>query len=120
MGDKELFSHLEEKDLQMHIEMGGDGRYSATRLSTVTFQRNKGAPLTLRDVMYVPGLKNNLVSIAMLEDRGYDVIFSKGKVFLQHIATGQAKKVGIQVKNLYKLEVENCVALSMKVEKVKS
>ena len=26
--DKELFSDLEEKDLQMHIEMGDDGRYS--------------------------------------------------------------------------------------------
>ena len=26
MGDKELFSELEEKDLQMHIEMGDDGR----------------------------------------------------------------------------------------------
>ena len=25
MGDKELFSKLEEKDLQMHIEMGDDG-----------------------------------------------------------------------------------------------
>ena len=29
-GDKELFIILEEKDLQMHIEMGDDGRYSAT------------------------------------------------------------------------------------------
>ena len=26
MGDKELFSDLEEKDLQMHIEMGKYGR----------------------------------------------------------------------------------------------
>ena len=26
MGDKELFSDLEEKDLQMHIEMGDDGQ----------------------------------------------------------------------------------------------
>ena len=38
-GNKELFSSLEEKDLHMHIEMGDDGRYSATRIGTVTFQR---------------------------------------------------------------------------------
>ena len=31
-GDKELFSDLEEKDLQMHIEMGDDCRYSATSM----------------------------------------------------------------------------------------
>ena len=30
--DKELFSDLDEKDLQMHIEMGGDGKYNVTRL----------------------------------------------------------------------------------------
>jgi len=45
--------------------------------------------------MYMPGLKNNLVSISMLEDSGYDVIFSKGKVFFRHIATSQVKKIGI-------------------------
>ena len=36
-GDKELFSDLEEKDLQMHIEMGNDERYSATEIGTITF-----------------------------------------------------------------------------------
>ena len=44
--------------------------------------------------MYVPGLRKNLAFISMLEDRGYDVIFSKGKEFLRHIARGQVKRVG--------------------------
>jgi len=64
--NKELFSNLEEKDLQRHIEMGDDGRYSTTKISIVTFQRESCSPLTLQDVMYVPSLKNNLVIIAML------------------------------------------------------
>ena len=38
-GNKEIFSRLEEKDLQMHIEMGDDERYSATEISTINFQR---------------------------------------------------------------------------------
>eukprot|EP00253_Pinus_taeda_P006505 PITA_06505 len=80
--DKELFSDLEEKYLQMHIEMGDEGKYSVTRLGTITFQMEHGAPLTLKNVIYVPGLKKNLVSISILEDRGYYVIFSKGKAFL--------------------------------------
>ena len=49
--------------------------------------------------MYVLGLKNNLFCFAMLEDHGYDVIFSEGKVFLRHKATGQVKNNGVQVKN---------------------
>ena len=81
----------------MHIEMGDDGKYSVIGLGIINFQREHGAPLTLKNVMYVPGMKKNLVSVAMLEDRGYDVIFSKGKVFLRHIAMGQVKKIGIRV-----------------------
>eukprot|EP00253_Pinus_taeda_P016792 PITA_16792 len=81
-GDKYLFNDWEKKYLQMHIEMGDDGKYSVTGLGTITFQREHGAPFTLKNVMYVLEMKKNLVSISMLEDRGYDVIFSKGKVFL--------------------------------------
>ena len=83
-GDKEIFSSLEEKDLQMHIEMGDDERYSATGIGTVTFQRKSGKPLFLKDVMHVPGLEKNLVLVTMLEDRDYDVVFSEGKAFLRH------------------------------------
>eukprot|EP00253_Pinus_taeda_P025904 PITA_25904 len=70
ISDKKLFSALEEKDLKMHIEMGDNGRYSVLRVGTVAFQREHGAPLTLTNVMYVPRLKNNLVSITMLEEKG--------------------------------------------------
>jgi len=87
-GDKNLFSTLEEKDLQMRIEMGNDGKYCVSDEGTIVFQREHGAPLTLSAVKYVPSLKKNLVSVAMLEDKGYDVVFSKGKVFLRHIDTG--------------------------------
>jgi len=49
----------------------------------------------------------------MLEERGYDVVFSKGKVFLGHIITRQVKQIGSWVKNLYALEVQDaCKALS--------
>lgn len=68
--------------------------------------------------MYVPRLKKSSVSVFMLENRAYDVIFSKGKVFLRHIAMGQVKKIGIQVQNLYKIEVEDSDALSSKAEKM--
>eukprot|EP00253_Pinus_taeda_P026149 PITA_26149 len=120
IGDKNLFSALEEKDLKMRIEMGDDGRYSVSRVGTVAFQREHGAPLTFTDVMYVPGLEKNLVSVTMLEDKGYDVVFSKGKVFLRHIAKGQTKRIGIRVENIYKLEVYYCATLSTKAKLVQS
>ena len=71
----------------MHIEMDDDGRYSITGIGTVTFQRQSVKNFLLKYFMHVPGLKNNLVSVAMLEDFGYDVVFNEGKVFLRHKAT---------------------------------
>ena len=37
-GCKEFFSSLEEKDLQMHIELGDDRQYSTIGIGNVTFK----------------------------------------------------------------------------------
>ena len=64
--DQYLFTDLNEKDLGVHIEMGDDGRYSATGIGTISFERESGKPFVLKEVMHVPGLKKNLISVAML------------------------------------------------------
>eukprot|EP00253_Pinus_taeda_P012744 PITA_12744 len=86
-GDRDLFSDLDEKDFGVHIEMGDDGRYSATGIGTISFERESGKPFVLKEVMHVPRLKKNLISVAMLEDKGYDVVFSEGKAFLRSKTT---------------------------------
>ena len=51
----------------------------------------------------------------MLEDRGYDVVFNKGNVFLRHIITRQVKQISSLVKNLYALNVQDaCKSLRRK------
>ena len=79
----------------MHIEMGDDGRYNATGIGTIKFSRHSGKPFQLKDVMHVLGLRKNLVSVTMLEDRGYDFVFSEGKYFLRHKTTGESERIGI-------------------------
>ena len=79
----------------MHIEMGDDGRYNATGIGTITFERESSNRFLLEDVMHVPGLKKNLVSVIMLEDKGYDVVFSEGKAFLRQKTMGKTKKIGV-------------------------
>jgi hypothetical protein len=95
MGDRESFIDLEEKDIRIHIEMSDDGKYSEIGIGTITFQRESGKPFQLKNFMHVPGLKKNLVSVTMLEDKGYDVVFSSGIAYLRHKETGQVKKIGI-------------------------
>lgn len=92
-----------------------------TEVGTITFQSESGSPLRLKDVMFVSGPNKNLISVEIFEDHGYDVIFKKGKEFLRHIATRMhVKHIRVCVKNMHKLEVEYCAALSTKAEKVKS
>ena len=93
--DRDLFTNLDEKDLGVHIDMGNDVRYSVTNISTISFERESGKPFLLKEVMHVPGLKKNLISVVMLEDKGYDVVFSKGKAFLRSKATGETRRIGV-------------------------
>lgn len=46
----------------------------------VKFHLDFGESVLLHDVIYVPGLKKNLVSISTLEDKGMRVAFIRGKV----------------------------------------
>lgn len=70
--------------------------------------------------MSIIGLKKKLIFVEVFEDCGCHVIFSKAKSFLRHIARRKVKYIVFRVKNLYKSEVGDCVALKIKVEKVLS
>eukprot|EP00253_Pinus_taeda_P025393 PITA_25393 len=115
-GDRYLFFDLEDKDLGVHIKMGDDGRYSATGIGTISFEMESGKPFVLKEVMHLPGLKKNLILVAMLEDKGYDVVFSEGKAFLRSKTTGETQKIGFRVRNLYQLHVYGCTAMAGNAE----
>jgi len=68
IGNKEFFNSLEEKDLQLHIEIEDVGSYNTKGISIVTFKREVGSHLHLQNVMYVLGMKKILIFVAILED----------------------------------------------------
>eukprot|EP00253_Pinus_taeda_P024256 PITA_24256 len=122
IGNKEHFSELEE-DMQVHIELGDNGKpkeepcfngNTRGQVGTLSFERDSRSSLHLKDVLYVPSLKKNLVSMATLEDKGYDVIFSRAKAYLNYLASRSMKQICVRMKNLYRLQVETCIALSSK------
>jgi hypothetical protein len=53
-------------------------------VGTSTFQLDSDMHLQLSEVLYVLGMKRNLVSISALEDKGYKVTFSEGKFLAWH------------------------------------
>ena len=67
------------------------GDYTMVRVvgrGTFHFDRESMYPMFLRDVLYVPGLKNNVVSVSTIEVRGLGVYVLDGKVLIFPKAEG--------------------------------
>ena len=75
-----MFSELSQIEIDVEVVLGDDSAVKAVGRGTITFQRESMSPMVLRDVLYVPGLKENLVSVSMIEDRGLGVSFLDGHV----------------------------------------
>jgi hypothetical protein len=60
------------------------------------------------DVLYVLGFTKNLISISTLEDKGYEVTFCNGKVFVRLAVSGTKmdRIIGVRQEKVYRLEVE--------------
>ena len=68
----------------------------------------------LRDFLYVPGLKKNLVLVSMIEDRGFGVYVLDGKVHIFPKAVGPSDScaIGVRCGKLYKILLHPHHALS--------
>jgi hypothetical protein len=83
-GYRDHMTNLVEKESILHVVLGDNARYIVKGVGTPTFQLDSDIPLQLSEVLYVPGMKMNIVSVSSLEDKGYKVTFSEGKVLAWH------------------------------------
>ena len=67
----------------------------------------------IEDILYVHGLKNNLLSVAGLKDKGYRVIFMDRKVLLwsKNEKLSSAEMIGVREGCLYKASKHSTQAL---------
>jgi hypothetical protein len=96
-----------EKETHLHVVFGNDAKYYVKGVGTSTFQLDAYMKLQLKEVLYVPRMKRNIVSISSLEDKGNKVIFAEGRVFAwnkdSHI--NSTKVIGVQETILYRLTI---------------
>jgi hypothetical protein len=83
-GYREHLTYLVEKESHLHGVLGDNARYIVKGVGSSSFKLDFYIPLQLSEVLYVPGMKRNLVYVSALEDKGYKVIFSEGKVLAWH------------------------------------
>jgi hypothetical protein len=97
----------------VEVVLGDDRVVKAVGCGTVSFQRESLPPMLLREVLYVSGLKKNLVSVSAIEERGYEVLFRDGQVLLfpKGSSITLAKVIGTGHEKLYKLMFQPARAL---------
>ena len=83
-GYKENLSEVVEKESHLRFVLRDNANYTVKGFGSTSLQLESNDLLHLNDVLYVPGMKRNLVSISDLEDKGYRVTFADGKVLAWH------------------------------------
>jgi hypothetical protein len=106
---RDIFSSLSERDLDVHVELGDDATYAMKGEGIITFQLESIGSLDAWDMIYIPGLKNNFLSVSAMEDKGFFVTFQRGKVLihLEKAILDTSVVVGVNKETLYRLEGKN-------------
>jgi hypothetical protein len=81
IGVREHLTDLTEMG-NVEVVLGDDREVKVVGSRTVSFQRECLPPMTLKEVMYVPGLKKNLGLVYTIEEKGYEVLLRDGQVLL--------------------------------------
>jgi hypothetical protein len=104
-GMRSVFLSVSETGSDCHVKNGARTRHAVKGVGCVRFQLESGVSLEVDEVMYVPELKVNLLSISALEDMGYDVMFVDGHVLIraEGAALDAAVRLGIRQGMMYRV-----------------
>jgi hypothetical protein len=101
---REFFVDFKEKVVGEHKVYMGNNTYSNVLGEGKCKISIKGSVIVLRDVLYVPSIRRNLISVSILDNKGHMIKFKSEKVYI--------RKVNIFVKdtkidNMYFIKVDN-------------
>ena len=64
------------------MKLGDDYQYPIKGSGESSYKIDSGKSIKMKDVLLVPGLKNNLLSISTLDSKGMRVAFVDGQVLM--------------------------------------
>jgi hypothetical protein len=113
-GFREYFSDLRDTEVRIEISLGDDRDVRVAGVGTVVFQRDSMPPISFTGVLYVPGMKKNLISISTLQDRGLEVTFRGSEVLIHPRGSSLASRqvIGVREGKLFRLFFQPLHALA--------
>jgi hypothetical protein len=102
---RELLNNLTKRDSWVHVELGDDAKYVVKGEGTILFQLESEGSFDAQDVLYVPGLKKNLLLVHAMEDMGFSLTFQRWKVFIcqEKFIPDMTVVVGVREGTLYRV-----------------
>ena len=106
IGFKESFMKLLEHESPRKVKLGDDYQYPIKGSEESSYKLDSEKSLTMKEVLFVPGLKKNLLSISALDAKGMMVAFIDGQVIMlpKGKTINDAIVIGEQEGGLYKLK----------------
>jgi hypothetical protein len=112
-GDHRNFLSMKEKETPHKVELGDNNSYAVKGIGQATIKMESDNSIHRSNVLYVPSLKKNLVSISCLEEKGDRVAFVDGKflVWSKDSKIENARVIGTREGRLYKILGQDTQAL---------
>ena len=88
------------------MKLGDDYQYPIKESGEASYKLDSSKSMKMKDVLYVLGLKKNLLSVSTLDAKGFRVAFVDGQVLLwpRGNTINDATIIGEQEGRLYKLK----------------
>ena len=105
-GFKQCFVKLSEHESPHKVKLGDDYQYPIKGSEESSYKLDSGKSLTMKEVLFVPGLKKNLLSISSLDAKGMWVAFINGQIIMwpKEKTIDDVVVIGEQEGGLYKLK----------------
>ncbi|XP_073268022.1 uncharacterized protein [Populus alba] len=100
-GDKNMFYELNEEFRQL-VKLGNNTRMTVLGKGKVKLLLN-GLQHTVTDVFYVPELKNNLLSIGQLQEKGMAILIKSGTCKVYHPMRGLIIQTRMTINRMFVL-----------------
>ncbi|MCO5551922.1 hypothetical protein L7F22_005429 [Adiantum nelumboides] len=113
---KDLFSSLDAAPAGKKVTCANNASYPIKGVGKILITISDGSDLCLPDVLYVPGIKKNLLSVSSLAKNGLRVIFEDDRCIVRDrengyslITTGTLEN-GLFVLDRYEKQIQACIA----------
>ena len=112
---RSLFKELDESK-KSEVTLGDNKKIQVEGKGTISIKTSQGNTKILQEVMLVPSLSHNLLSIGQLMTSGYSILFDDGFCTIKDKKSGQIiAKVPMASNKMFPLEVsmvEKCVMVA--------